>query len=386
MLRTFGVPGASSYIKLRSHKIIRIFIQAVVLIRRPLSAHRACAGDSVLNEWVPRGPLPYDSALSPPELCRRLTRRYMRYLERLQSVSIYDHLAFYALKDNSAWARIKASGFAYRMHQVDRLAVAQNAGLTKPGATLDGLGPVSEQPVELADVSEEHALAQYRRDKFADLTVLSGLVLTTIAAQVLLPVLMLVSFTREIDSVNACPMNADWMNRVLFFFLFITVVVYSTFPEYAQNNFMTYDIFLHSYAVTSPVMLKLGRLVNDITLLLVIPSVTFYLFMLNPGLEDLLLNCAAVTFLSQIDDFAAGFYEQFFILRTGSLSLSHHVKGKMLLEYLIKGSRYSTYTRVAINARYSLMGVVVKSVFTAAFPAAAICMGMYCLGRVEIGN
>eukprot|EP00873_Tetraselmis_striata_P006359 jgi/Tetstr1/426623/TSEL_016900.t1 len=224
-------------------------------------------GDSVLNEWVPRGPLPYDSALSPPELCRRLTRRYMRYLERLQ------------------WTA---------------LAVAQNAGLTKPGATLDGLGPVSEQPVELADVSEEHALAQYRRDKFADLTVLSGLVLTTIAAQVLLPVLMLVSFTREIDSVNACPMNADWMNRVLFFFLFITVVVYSTFPEYAQNNFMTYDIFLHSYAVTSPVMLKLGRLVNDITLLLVIPSVTFYLFI---------------------------------------LSLSHHVKGKMLLEYLIKGSR-----------------------------------------------
>lgn len=196
--------------------------------------------------------------------------------------------------------------------------------------------------------------------------------------QLLLPSIMMVDFFGNYLS-QSCPDSADIPSRVISALLFITIVWFGTFPRHAANDFLTYDIFLHSHAVTSEFLLKTGRFITEIILRIVVPVVMVYLLFKSPGLEFLLFNSVAVTFLAHVDNYAAQVYESIFIQRTGARGLAQHIRSKLLLEYLTRGSRITSQTRRRLNFRYSLIGALVKNAVGAIVPVAAIVYALLCL-------
>jgi hypothetical protein len=176
-----------------------------------------------------------------------------------------------------------------------------------------------------------------------------------------------------------CADSAPLASRVLSMLLFVCIVVFGTFPKYAASDFATYDIFLHSHALTNRFFWQLGRIVNSLVLHVVIPVAMVYMLYKNPGLEFLLINAVAVVFLAHIDNYAAQVYEQVFVHKTGSRGVTSHIKSKLLLEYLVNGSRFNGSTRRALGFRLSFIGFVLKNCVAVVLPLTTIAYGLACL-------
>ena len=248
------------------------------------------------------------------------------------------------------------------------------------GLMYEGENPVSEREIEKYTCSDGYAAASYDRQSSVFVLLLAMLAVTTLLTQLLLPGIMLYEIIATTTSFGQlCADTAPLASRGLSMLLFVCIVVFGTFPKYAANDYMTYDIYLHSYALTNRFIWKLGRIVNGLVLHVVIPVVMVYLLYKNPGLDFLLFNAVAVVFLAHIDNYAAQMYEQIYVHRTGSRGLATHIKGKLLLEYLINGSRFNRTTRRALGFRMSFLGFLFRNVVVVVLPVAAIAYGLVCL-------
>ena len=239
---------------------------------------------------------------------------------------------------------------------------------------------MSEREIEKYICSDGYAAALYDRQSSFFVFILAMLAVTTLLTQLLLPGIMMYEIVITTTSFGQlCADTAPLAYRGLSMLLSVCIVVFGTFPKYAANDYMTHDIYLHSYALTNRFIWKLGRIVNGLVLHVVIPVVMVYLLYKNPGLDFLLFNAVAVVFLAHIDNYAAQVYEQIYVHRTGSRGLTSHIKGKLLLEYLINGSRINRATRRALGFRLNFVGFVLRNVFVIVLPVAVVAYGLVCL-------
>ena len=243
-----------------------------------------------------------------------------------------------------------------------------------------GVAEASQKSLDIYSVSDSHARMLYEEQESVHTFILALLAGVTLVAQLILPGIIITQLVLTTTSARqVCEGSMPVVERCVVALFFAVMLGFKGFVHYSQNDYVTYELFLRSQAVSSWFFLKVGRLLRDINLLVLIPLVTVYLFYRLPGLQYLLLNLAAAAALANIDHWAAGVFEVILVQRTGCASLVQHIRGKLLLEYLIRGNKFDPSIRRALNARHSVLGMVVKAGVAVTPGLAAVAFCLACL-------